>query len=193
VTAQVLDRPVDRGLVGRRVRLERLSRRHIPAIHAVVTADDAVDDWPLCGQKLAPPQLEAYLWRQSQLQFAVVRRDTDDTIGLVQAVEEDRRNGMADLAVVVAPELWRAGWPLEGAILLANHMFDVLGFRKLYFSMHASTRGRLGGGLEAMFALECTFTRHLRRGDSYEDLHVFALHRDRRDTPGWRLLSGRHR
>jgi RimJ/RimL family protein N-acetyltransferase len=182
-----------RDIVGRRVRLERLSRRHIPALHAIAIADDVIDGWPLCGQVLDAPQFEAHLWRQAQLQFAVTRRDTDETIGLVQAVQEDRRSGVADLAVTVAPGLWRAGWPLEGAVLLAEHMFDGLGYRKLYFSMPASVRARLGGGLEAMFELECTFTRHIRQvdGDGYEDLSIFALHRDRRDTPAWRLLSGR--
>lgn len=190
---------------GRRVRLERLSRRHIPAIHAIATAADVVDGWPLHGQKLDPPQLEAYLWRQSQLQYAIVRKDTDETIGLVQAVQDDPRSGLADVAITVAPELWRAGWPLEGAVLLADHMFDALGYRKLYFSMPASVRARLGGGLDTLLHLELTLTRHLRldhgHGDGhgaedgdgeggYEDLHIFALHHDQRDNPAWRLLQG---
>jgi hypothetical protein len=175
---------------GRRVRLERLSRRHIPAIHAIATADDVVDGWPLHGQVLEPPQFEGYLWRQSQLQFAVVRRDSDETVGLVQAVQEDRRSGLADVAITVAPALWRAGWPLEGAVLLADHMFDQLGYRKLYFSMPASIRARVGGGLDTLLRLECTLTRHLRHGDGYEDLHIFALPRDQRDNPAWRLLQG---
>jgi hypothetical protein len=176
---------------GRRVRLERLSRRHIPALHAIATDGEVIDAWPLCGQVLGPPQFEALLWRQSRLQFAVVRQDTDETMGLVQAVQEDRRNGLADVAVMVAPELWRAGWPLEGAVLLADHLFDDLGYRKLYFSMQSSVRDRLGRGLETLLVLEATFRAHIRRGDAYEDLFVYALHRAGRDTRAWRLLGGR--
>jgi hypothetical protein len=176
---------------GRRVHLERLSRLHIPAIHAIATADDVIDGWPLHGQRLDPPQLEGYLWRQAQLQYAVVRNDTDETIGLVQAVEDDRRSGLADVAITVAPQIWRAGWPLEGAVLLADHMFDALGYRKLYFSMPAYVRARIGAGLESLLELEAVLTRHLRRGDGHEDLYIFALRHDGRDNPGWRLLSGR--
>lgn len=181
--------PGDR-LSGRRVRLERLSRRHIPALHAIATDDEVIDGWPLHGQVLEPPQFEAHLWRQSRLQFAVVRRDTDEVAGLVQAIQEDQRSGLADVAVTVAPELWRAGWPLEGAVLLSDHLFDVLGYRKLYFTMPASVRARLGSGLETLLDLEATFPRHLRRGDSYQDVFVYALHRDRRGR-AWRLLGGR--
>jgi hypothetical protein len=177
-------------LSGRRVRLERLSRRHIPALHAIATADEVIDGWPLHGQALEPPQFEAHLWRQSQLQFAVVRRDTDEVAGLVQAVQDDKRSGLADVAVTVSPELWSAGWPLEGAVLLADHMLDALGYRKLYFTMPASVRDRLGAGLETLLDHEATFRRHLRRGDGYEDVFVYALHRDRRGR-AWRLLGGR--
>jgi Acetyltransferase (GNAT) domain len=176
---------------GRRVRLERLSRRHIPALHAIATADELIDGWPLCGQRPEPPQFEAHLWRQSRLQFAVVRHDTGETIGLVQAVQEDLRSGLADVAVTVAPGLWRAGWPLEGAVLLCDHLFDDLGYRKLYFTMPAPVRARLGRGLESLLDLEATFARHLRRGDDYDDLFIYALHRDRRDNRAWRLLGGR--
>jgi RimJ/RimL family protein N-acetyltransferase len=178
-------------LCGRWVRLERLSRRHIPALHAIATADDVIDGWPLGGRRLEPPQFEAHLWRQSQVQLAIVRRDTDATIGLVQAVNGDLRSGLADVAVTVAPDLWRAGWPLEAVVLFDDYLFDDLGYRKLYFTMTASVRAQLGRGVETLLTLEATLERHVRARDGLEDLLIFAVQRDQRDNPVSRMLRGR--
>jgi hypothetical protein len=173
---------------GRRVSLERLSRRHIPALYEIATADGVADGWPLRGRMVDAPELEDYLWRQARVQFAIVRRDGGELVGLVQGVSDDPRSGTIDVAVVLAPRLWRAGWPLEAVLLFAGYLFDGLGYRKLYFSTPASVRARLGRSLDAVLSLECTFTRHVRSGDGYEDLSIFALHRDRWDTPQVRKI-----
>lgn len=177
-------------LSGRRVALERLQPHHLPALYEIATASDTAEDWPLCGQPVPAADFEAFLWALSRTQFAVVRRDTGQAIGLVQAVGEDLRNRTADLAVVVSPRMWRAGWPLEAAVLFVDYLFNGLGFRKLYLSMTESTLRRLGRPLHTDMTLECTYTRHVRQGDHYEDLSVFALHRDRWDTAKLRRFTG---
>lgn len=178
-------------LSGRRVALERLRRQHLPALYEIATADGVNDGWPLCGRTMDPVEFETYLWRQSSVQFAMVRQDSGEPIGLVQGVSEDLRSGAVDIAVVVAPRLWRAGWPLEGVVLFADYLFSGLGYRKLYFSMPGSVRRRVGRAVDAILALECTLTRHVLIDGDYEDLSVFSLHRDRWDTGLFSQVTGR--
>lgn len=44
-------RSLDASLCGRRVRLEPLSRRHIPALHAIATADNVIMDGPSAARR----------------------------------------------------------------------------------------------------------------------------------------------
>lgn len=178
-------------LSGRRVALERLRRQHLPVLYEIATSDGLGGGWPLRGRTIDPAAFETYLWQQSSVQFAIVRRDSGAPIGLVQGVSEDLRSGTVDIAVVVAPRLWRAGWPLEGVVLFADYLFSGLGYRKLYFSMPASVRRRVGRAADALLTLECTLSRHVLVDGDYQDLSVFSLHRDRWDTTLLSQVTGR--
>ena len=167
--------------VGRRVALEGLSFRHMPALHAVVTSPQLADGWPLLGNPVAEHELAAYLGELSHIQFAIVRRDSREPIGLIQAIDEDPRSATLDVALVIGEPLWRAGWPLEALLLFVDFLFRGLGYRKLYFSMSATVLRRLGPRIGELLTLECTLTKHVRVGNGYDDLSIFSLRRDQLD------------
>jgi RimJ/RimL family protein N-acetyltransferase len=177
-------------VVGRRVALERLSPRHAVGLHALLSSAELADGWPLQGNAVPQRQLVPYLGNMSRSQFTVVRRESGEVIGLVQAIAEDRRNGTLDVAVVVAGHLWRVGWPLEAFFLFADYLFRGLGYRKLYFSVPATVRRRLGRRIGEFLKLECVLTEHVFSMGRYEDLSIFAMDRDQWDHVDLRPITG---
>lgn len=180
-------------VVGRRVALERLSRRHAAGLHALLSSAELADGWPLLGNDVPQQHLVTYLGNMSRSQFAVVRRESGEVIGLVQAIAEDRRNGTLDVALVVGGHLWRAGWPLEAFFLFADYLFRGLGYRKLYFSVPATVRQRLGRRIGEFLTPECVLTEHVLFMGRYEDLSIFSMDRDQWAGVDLRPITGRRR
>jgi Acetyltransferase (GNAT) domain len=177
---------------GRRVRLERLEPRHVGALHRMATSDEGLPRWPLLGRRMTVEELDDHLWQLGRLNYAIVRHDTGAVVGLVQGIDEDPRSGTIGVAIFLDPRLWRAGWPLEGVLIFANHLLHGRGFRKLYFTVPASVSDRLGRTVDPSLVTECIHRRHLKVDDGYEDLYVLALHRDRWDESlAERVLTGR--
>jgi RimJ/RimL family protein N-acetyltransferase len=168
-------------MFGRRVALERLSLRHIPELHAILSSAQLAGRWPMLGNPVPEHELAAYLGSMSRVQFTIVRRESGEPIGLVQVIDEDPRSRTADVALTIDDHLWRAGWPLEAFVLFVDYLFRGLGYRKLYFSMSEEVQRRLGPRAGALLRHECTLTRHLRVGDDFEDLGIFSLHRSQLD------------
>jgi hypothetical protein len=187
-----VDEALGTPLQGRRVRLERLEPRHVGALHRMATGDEALGRWPLLGQRMTVQELDDHLWQLARLNYAIVRQDSGTVVGLVQGIDEDPRSGTIGVGVFLDPRLWRAGWPLEGVMLFANHLLHGRGFRKLYFTVPASVSDRLGRTVDSALVTECIHRRHLKAGDGYEDLYVLSLHRDRWDAAlANRVLTGR--
>jgi RimJ/RimL family protein N-acetyltransferase/acyl carrier protein len=174
---------------GDRVQLERLAPHHLATLHRISISPEVSPHWPLLGDAVAEEQLWDHLWGQSSLQFAIVRTDTAESVGLVQGVEEDMRSRTIGLGLVVDPALWRAGWPLEGVVLFLDYLFTGLGYRKVYANLPASVLDRVGdGALGVYLTHEATFNQHLKVGDGYEDVCVLSLCRD--DWPARRPDEG---
>jgi Acetyltransferase (GNAT) domain len=163
---------------GRRTRLERLQPRHLQPLFEALTAAGAADRWPLAGAAVPHDRFGEHLWAMGPIAFAVVRRDTSATVGLVQAVDPDLRSGTTDVGVAIVPEMWRAGWPLEGVVLFVDYLIRGVGFRKLYFSMPGGLAAQRGHLLRRWLTLECTLRDQIAVGDGYDDLVIFGLHRD---------------
>jgi RimJ/RimL family protein N-acetyltransferase len=174
----VNERVMGMPLTGRRVTLERLRGRHLAALYRLTHAEPTIHEWPLYGRHFASPdQLGPYLETLSHLQFVIRQRDTGEVIGLVQGLDEDLRSKTIGIGVVLAPELWRSGWPLEALLVFVDYLFRARGFRKLYFHMLASTLDRVGSVTSWWLTPECVYRRHVLVQDRYEDVHILGLHR----------------
>jgi RimJ/RimL family protein N-acetyltransferase len=178
-------------LTGRRLALEPLAWRHMDALHRLSMVPEMAGSWPFTGEPMAVEQLEAHIWSTGPIQYAVVRRDSGDTIGLTQGLHPDLRNGTVGVGFAVAPDLWRAGWPLEAVVLFIDHLLTGR-FRKLYFRMTASTAARLGSGLTDWLTPECVHRQHVRTPEGgYDDMTIYGLDRSDWDPEMARLLTGR--
>jgi RimJ/RimL family protein N-acetyltransferase len=131
--------------------------------------------WPQRTTSAERSEFEESLWRMSPLQFAVLKRQTGELIGLVQGLSIDDRNRTVGVGFAVDPVLWRQGWPFEGVILFINFLIERKGFRKIYFQMPASNVGIIGRIMEQWVTEEVVLRDHIRRGDSFEDWHIFSL------------------
>jgi hypothetical protein len=180
-----------RWLTGRRVALEPLTWRHMGALHQLSSLPEMAGSWPFTDEPMTVEQLEAHIWSTGPVQYAVVRRDSHDTIGLTQGLHPDLRNGTIGVGFAVEPHLWRAGWPLEAVVLFIEHLLSGGLYRKLYFRMTTSTAVRVGGALTDWLAPECVYRRHVRTPEGgYEDMTIYALDRAIWDSEMARRLTG---
>jgi RimJ/RimL family protein N-acetyltransferase len=184
-------------LTSRRVRLEPLAPRHLDEVHTFVNRPAMIGHWPVEGRDVPRERLAEVLWQLSPLQYAVLRKDQGAVIGLVQGLDVDQRSRTIGLGLAMDPQLWHRGWPLEAVILFLDLLFDVMGYRKVYVQMSASTARRIGSAAGEWLTREVTFEQHkpmpgAPNGSAvHEDWHVFSLFRERWDAGLLELVGGR--
>lgn len=168
-------------LQGRWVVLEPLRRDHIESIHCILAEEPMTLLWPRSHMpSFELRTLENHIWQMATLQYAVRERSQGRVIGLMQGTDESPRDRTIGLGIVMDSSFWRRGWPVEALLLFLDFLFEVRGYRKVYFEMLDSTRRRAAGILDLWTRKEVTFTRHHRNSlGEYEDWHVFSMgHRD---------------
>ena len=160
------------GLEGRRVRLERVRIAHVPALFDMAQTPG----WPLAGAGLDMDRFVEELWSSSPLQFAVIRQDTDEVIGLVRGQHWDQRSGTIEVVFAIAPSCWRLLWPFEGAVIFCDYLLRGLGMRKLYFELRPSSLEALGSWVRRRCVREWVKPDELRSADGgFEDVEVWSV------------------
>ncbi|HYI60637.1 MAG TPA: hypothetical protein VEW93_02400 [Acidimicrobiales bacterium] len=161
-------------LAGRRVALRPLDRRRLAELHALLGAGDP-RAWPLRGALPSLDELEEQLWGASRVQYALVARGDDRTVGLVQGLDEDLRSGTVAVGIAVGEELWRAGWPLEGLVLFLNLLIAGHGYRKLTLEVPAHGVDRFVGSSHRWLEDEGHLAAHAVTEHGVEDVAFFSL------------------
>jgi len=177
-------------ITGRRVELATLTGDQMPFLHAIASTSGTAAGWPLLGRSVSAGEFSSFLWQMSSLQFSMVRRDNGDPIGLVQGLDDDQRSQTIGVGLIIDPELWRAGWPLEGVVLFLDYLFVGLGYRKAYFTMTTTSLERLGGMLGGILTTECVLRQHVPVGGGFDDLHTLSLQGADWDSDEARQLTG---
>ena len=180
-----------RRLESKRVILEPLAPWHLDSLHEIVNSDELLDQWPLFGKVVSRPDLEEFLWSLAQLQFAILRRDNRNVIGLIQGLDDDKRSRTIGLGAAIDPALWRHGWPFEAVVLFLGILFDVRGYRKVYISCSDTTVSTIGAAIDKWLMPEALYRKHHRTATRLEDWHIYSLHRDRWDPSLVQLVSSR--
>jgi RimJ/RimL family protein N-acetyltransferase len=178
-------------LAGRRVALVPMGPSTIGALHALATSPQNADRWPTFGRAMTVDELVQHLWRLSDLQYVLVRRDDGEAIGLVQRIDDDPRSRTMGIGLMLGEEYWNAGWPLEGIVLFLDHVFCGLGYRKVYLRMAASSLRFVGAAVERWMRREATLERHQQGDDGYEDVVIHSIHRDDWDPEFAAAITGR--
>jgi RimJ/RimL family protein N-acetyltransferase len=110
--------------------------------------------------------------------FAVVPRDSDTAIGIFQVRSIEPGFGTAEWGFALAPEFWGTGVFLDGAPLVVDFAFTVLGVRRLE-ARAAVKNGRGNGALRKLGAVhEGVLRRAFRRHGECLDQALWAILQD---------------
>jgi RimJ/RimL family protein N-acetyltransferase len=179
-------------LTGTRVTLRELQLEDAPALFAAMSNREV-------ARFLSPPPttLEGFerfiAWAHTQravgqyVCFAVTPRGSNEAIGLfqVRSLEGDFCN--AEWGFALAAEFWGTGAFLDGAQLVIDFAFDVIGARRLE-ARAVVKNGRGNGALKKLGAVqEGTLRRSfLRNGQQYDQTLWTILDDEWRDSrQGW--------
>jgi RimJ/RimL family protein N-acetyltransferase len=145
-------------LVCSQVTLRELKLTDAPALFAALTSDEV-------SRFISPPPgsidgFERFItWTHRQrtagqyVCFAVVPRGSDTAIGIFQARSIEPAFGTAEWGFAIAEEFWGSGVFLDGARLMVDFAFDVLGTHRLE-ARAALGNGRGNGALRKVGAVQ---------------------------------------
>jgi RimJ/RimL family protein N-acetyltransferase len=179
------DPPSPEVLEGRYVRLEPLAAQHAEPLFAALGGPGNADLWTYRLDLTAPGSVEETARlvahgsaERDHLTFAVVPLAEDAARGVTSLLRIDPAHGSVEVgAIVYARSLQRTPAATEATYLLARHVFDDLGYRRLEWK-HDSCNEPSARAAE-------------RLGFTYEGRHRQAIvYRGRnRDTDWWSLLD----
>ena len=110
--------------------------------------------------------------------FAVVPRGSDTAIGLFQVRALEPGFGTAEWGFVMGSEYWGTGMFADGARLVIDFAFDVIGVRRLE-ARSAVANGRGNGALRKIGAvMEGVLRRSFLRNGIYHDQALWTILRD---------------
>lgn len=107
--------------------------------------------------------------------FAIVPRGSDIAVGLFQVRSLEPDFGTAEWGFALASEFWGTGMFMDGARLVIEFAFDVIGSYRLE-ARAALKNGRGGGALQKIGAVrEGVFRKSLLRNGEYLDQWVWTI------------------
>jgi RimJ/RimL family protein N-acetyltransferase len=177
-------------LTGAAVTLRELEASDAPALHDALSSD-------VVTRYLAPPPstvegfaafIERAHWQRRSGQyacFAVVPHGSDMPVGLFQIRALDPSFGTAEWGFAIAPEFWGAGVFADGARLLINFAFEIVGVHRLE-ARAAMKNGRANGALKKIGAvMEGVLRRSFTRNGVHLDQALWTILREEwGDAPG---------
>jgi RimJ/RimL family protein N-acetyltransferase len=179
-------------LTGGRVTLRELQPEDAPALFAAMSNGDV-------ARFLSPPPttLEGFerfiSWAQTQraegqyVCFAVTPRGSNQVIGLFQVRSLEGDFGNAEWGFALASEFWGTGAFMDGAQLVIDFTFDVIGARRLE-ARAVVKNARGNGALKKLGAVqEGTLRRSFHKnGEQYDQTLWTILDDEWRDSrQGW--------
>lgn len=170
-------------LVGSLVTLRELRPEDAPALFAALTVEQVT-------RFISPPpatvdgfgKFIAWAARQREAGqyacFAVVPHGSDTPVGLFQVRSLEPAFGTAEWGFALAPEFWGTGIFLDGAQLIVDFTFQVLGTHRLE-ARAAIRNGRGNGALRKIGAVqEGVLRRSFLRNGEYLDQALWTILRD---------------
>jgi ribosomal-protein-alanine N-acetyltransferase len=110
--------------------------------------------------------------------FAIVPNGSDTAIGIFQVRSLEPAFGTAEWGFALASEFWGRGIFLDGAKLIVDYAFEVLGVHRLE-ARAALKNGRGNGALRKLGAVqECVLRRSFERNGEYLDQALWTILQD---------------
>jgi N-acetyltransferase len=170
-------------LTGRMVRLRELRANDGPALFSALSSEQV-------SKFISPPPasiegFERFIsWALGQRQvgqyvcFAVVPLGSDTPIGIFQVRSLEPAFGTAEWGFALASEFWGLGMFVDGAKLVVDFAFEMLGVHRLE-ARSALKNGRGNGALRKLGAVqEGVLRRSFLRNGEYLDQALWTILRD---------------
>jgi RimJ/RimL family protein N-acetyltransferase len=170
-------------LTGTHVSLREMRASDAPALFATLSSEQV-------SKFISPPPatIDGFArfinWAARQRQagqyvcFAVVPHGSDTAIGIFQVRSLEPAFGTAEWGFALSSEFWGAGFFVEGANLVINFAFDVLGVHRLE-ARAAVKNGRGNGALRKLGAVqEGVLRRSFLRNGEYLDQALWTILQD---------------
>lgn len=188
--------PDGRTLAGRYARLERVGQQHVPDLYAALCAetDDPLwtyrhDERPADEAGLAA-MVDTWTAREPDVTYVILPDDTGTAAGLATLMRIDAANGSAEVgAVVFARPLQRTRAATEAIHLLAAHVFDDLGYRRLEWKLDALNAPSARAAVRLGFSYEGCFRHAMVYKGRNRDTAWYAM--TDRDWPAVRVAHRR--
>lgn len=135
----------------RRARLEPVNTKTTELLYQASIHEEI--PWQWRGRVESPEGFRESLWAGVLCQSVIVSSTSDEIGGLVQAYAANLSHGYCYIQLLLLPHARLKVWPLEGALLFVNRIFEKYGFRKLYIETAAhrpADRGDQGAGHRAV-------------------------------------------
>jgi RimJ/RimL family protein N-acetyltransferase len=170
-------------LIGSQVTLREMRVSDAPALFSALSQEQVT-------KFISPPPstvegFERFInWAIRQRQagqyvcFAVVPHDSDKAVGIFQIRSLEPAFGTAEWGFALAPEVWGTGVFVDGAKLVVDFTFEVLGTHRLE-ARAALKNGRGNGALRKLGAVpECVLRRSFLRNGEYLDQALWTILQD---------------
>ncbi len=179
--------PERAGLAGRTVRLEPIDPpRHGAQLYAA-SHGPAVDPalWlylsvgPFASEAPFMAWLEKCAASKDPLFLAVVDQQNGRAVGMVSFMRIEPAHGVIEIGNIwFGPVIQRTPQATEAIFLLARHVFDDLGYRRLEWKCNALNAPSRRAALRFGFSYEGLFRQHMVIKDRSRDTTWFAMVRD---------------
>lgn len=172
-------RPADADAGRRRIRLVPVALVPTSALYEIAYLTGAADRWRTRGRTVTIETFASLLLGTGDAAFAVVDAGRDGAVvgyvGLYNVDEVSLVGSISAFFDTTAPEaMYAAGTAIH---LFANHVFRVIGLRKLMIESPASGSAYLDRAVRwsGVATKEGTLRQHARVGAVYEDLDLYAV------------------
>lgn len=154
------------------------------AVHRYAADPEVVryTDWGPNAPEVTAARIAEYVSAgvqdETDLSWAITRREDDQVIGSAALWVESRQHLRAEFGYVLAREFWGQGYATETARLLRAYAFGHLGMHRLAATCHPDNAASIRVLEKAGLVREGRLRDHLRVREGWRDSLVFAAIND---------------
>lgn len=166
-------------LVGRHVSLRGIAPDDHDWLYRQATDPVVGARWRLHG---IVPSFEVFakiLFGGAEISFVVIENTRGTRLGMTQLLAYNERHGFAYLSTFFAEDAQQRAWPIEGIALFLRYSFAAFNLRKIYMESLEPEVAQYRSMVGSLFEEEGILRNHERVFNTYFDLHILALYRER--------------
>lgn len=167
---EALRKPV---LIGSDIELGQIETDDLDSYYRVSLSPDVSHRWRFRGMTPERAVFDAISSEKVLCQFAVRRRDSGCTLGIVQAYEPQLIARHCWLAAIRVDHTERSSYVTEGALLVLDRLFYRYGMRKVYFEVPEYNEQFFG--LQGWACKEARRREHAFHAGTWSDTFIFSV------------------